>query len=579
MADIHDHVQVVQALQQLGLVPDGGDVPPIIIGEANDGINVGDGLGLIYGGKVGVSLKFRTLKAGAGIVIATDEENEVVSIAATGTGSGDVEGTPPSRTNDFELYIEGEDPNSPSTWYRLIGLEYTEPNGVPSGTKLIVGSTDRNTILKGAANQLFVNTSPSQKVISEAINSVWSIPQRGTIIHADGDTQPALVLKNTGTQSGESKFFIGNRDPEGNITAVQSSIYLRKDGDVNSTLYFKKTGTGNTGWVNTVGSFVSGPASSVDDEIPRYNGTTGKIIKNSLFKLVQVSNINRFQIDDPNSPGTFLDAVRADYAAPNGTPSGTRMVLGSTSKRTVIESLGEIYSAITGNKKVITESILSDWAIPKPGSVTQSTDDTTRILELINSGTNPGNSKIYAGNRTPEANVTADQGSLYIRDDGANSAAYVKESGTGNTGWSNLVNPNVGFYAYRTAGTQTIPASTETKVEFPNKQDDPGGDFNTTTYVFTAPTKGTYSFSASAKLNMDKDTEYYLRLYHNSTLVSESSTFSGFVFDMTVHVSIARRQMNASDTMEVRAFQNDALGRTLQNTALHFAGVQLRKDL
>jgi hypothetical protein len=563
---------------------------------------VGDGLGLIYGGKVGVSLKFRTLKAGAGIVIATDEENEVVSIAATGTGSGDVEGTPPSRTNDFaiyfdatglkikdshlreysdsdELYIEGESPNSPTTWYRLIGLEYTEPNGVPSGTKVIVGSTDRNTVLKGAANQLFVNTSPSQKVISEAINSVWSIPQRGTVTHADGDTQPALTLANTGTQPGESKFFIGNRDPEGNVTAAQSSIYLRKDGDVNSTLYFKSTGTGNTGWVSIVGAFVSGPASSVDDEIPRYSGTTGKIIKNSLFKLVQVSNINRFQIDDPNSPGTFLDGIRADYIEPNGQPSGTRIIVGNTSKKLVLESSSEIYSAATGNKKVITESILSDWAIPKPGSIENDGNDTARVLELKTTGTNPGESKIHVGNRTPEANVTADQGALYIRDNGADSAAYVKESGTGNTGWSNLVNPNVGFYAYRAAGTQTIPASTETKVEFPNVQDDPGGDFSVSTYVFTAPTKGTYAFSASATLNMDKDTEYFLRLYHNTTLVAESSVFSGFIFDMSVCVSIARRQMNASDTMEVRAFQNDALGRTLQNTALHFAGVQLRKDL
>jgi hypothetical protein len=40
------------------------------------------------------------------------------------------------------------------------------------------------------------------------------------------------------------------------------------------------------------------------------------------------------------------------------------------------------------------------------------------------------------GSGTPEGNVTADVGSLYTRTDGgASTTLYVKESGTGNTGW------------------------------------------------------------------------------------------------------------------------------------------------
>lgn len=40
------------------------------------------------------------------------------------------------------------------------------------------------------------------------------------------------------------------------------------------------------------------------------------------------------------------------------------------------------------------------------------------------------------GSGTPEGNVTADVGSLYTRTDGgANTTLYVKESGSGNTGW------------------------------------------------------------------------------------------------------------------------------------------------
>ncbi len=362
------------------------------------------------------------------------------------------------------------------------------------------------------------------------------------------------------------------------MTANQGTWYFRYDGD-NSTAYFKQTGTGNTGWKDLIGAFVTGPASSVDEEIPRYNGTTGKIIKNSPAKIIDTIDTNGFQLEDPNVASSWLDVVRAKYLTDIGTPDGTYIIIGNTSERTIIESLGKRIYVDTIASQVLHEAIPDEWALPRAGSITNHLSNTNRVLELKTTGTNPGDSDVFVGSQLPNGNVIATQGSIYLRDNVDNSRIYFKETGTGNTGWSNLLNPNVGFYAYRASGTQTIPASTETKVEFPNVQDDPGSDFSTSTYVFTAPTKGTFAFSASAQLNMDKDTEFYLRLYHNTTLVSESSVFSGFIQDMTVCVSIARRQMLQNDTMEVRAFQNDALSRTLQNTALHFAGIQLRMDL
>ena len=43
---------------------------------------------------------------------------------------------------------------------------------------------------------------------------------------------------------------------------------------------------------------------------------------------------------------------------------------------------------------------------------------------------------IFAGTGTPEGAQTAVVGSLFMRSDGgANTSLYVKESGTGNTGW------------------------------------------------------------------------------------------------------------------------------------------------
>ena len=43
---------------------------------------------------------------------------------------------------------------------------------------------------------------------------------------------------------------------------------------------------------------------------------------------------------------------------------------------------------------------------------------------------------VYTGNGTPESSITAVVGSLYLRTDGgAGTTLYVKESGTGDTGW------------------------------------------------------------------------------------------------------------------------------------------------
>lgn len=47
-----------------------------------------------------------------------------------------------------------------------------------------------------------------------------------------------------------------------------------------------------------------------------------------------------------------------------------------------------------------------------------------------------GGPTLSAGSGTPESSVTADVGSIYMRTDGgASTSVYIKESGTGNTGW------------------------------------------------------------------------------------------------------------------------------------------------
>ena len=65
----------------------------------------------------------------------------------------------------------------------------------------------------------------------------------------------------------------------------------------------------------------------------------------------------------------------------------------------------------------------------------------TALLKLVVKGSGViapqgTDAHIYSGYETPEANVTAAPGSVYLRTAGGTSTSfYVKESGSGNTGW------------------------------------------------------------------------------------------------------------------------------------------------
>lgn len=87
---------------------------------------------------------------------------------------------------------------------------------------------------------------------------------------------------------------------------------------------------------------------------------------------------------------------------------------------------GSLVSAITlgdGTGSIASES--GGLQISGDGTVTLAQIDTTT------SGVS-----IFIGTGTPEAVVTASVGSLFLRTDGgASTTLYVKESGTGNTGW------------------------------------------------------------------------------------------------------------------------------------------------
>ena len=96
-------------------------------------------------------------------------------------------------------------------------------------------------------------------------------------------------------------------------------------------------------------------------------------------------------------------------------------------------------------KPVPPETVLLGWfedanvAFVPDGDATRDVGSTTARVKEIHVGTirlDANNVGIFIGSGTPEAAVTADIGSTFHRTDGgAATSFYVKESGTGDTGW------------------------------------------------------------------------------------------------------------------------------------------------
>lgn len=90
------------------------------------------------------------------------------------------------------------------------------------------------------------------------------------------------------------KVFVGNGTPEASITAGIGSVYLRADGAATTAVYFKTSGTGNTGWSSVASpgtGDVVGPSSATDGDVVIFDGTTGKLVKDSGTLLSSLGNV------------------------------------------------------------------------------------------------------------------------------------------------------------------------------------------------------------------------------------------------------------------------------------------------
>lgn len=153
------------------------------------------------------------------------------------------------------------------------------------------------------------------------------------------------------------------------------------DGDL------RVTGASTIGGVSTA-SKVTGPSSATDNALVRFDGTTGKLVQNSLITLADAGNFN------------FPDGVKQIFN-PDGTNAGLNV--GTHTAEPSSPGNGDLFYDSTAN--ALKARINGRWV-----SV-------------------PMN---FEGSGDPEGSVSAPVGAIYRR---TNGYVYDKISGTGNTGW------------------------------------------------------------------------------------------------------------------------------------------------
>jgi hypothetical protein len=476
--------------------------------------------------------------------------------------------------------LQTKDPVTPFSWVDTVGLNYYAPNGIPEDTYVELGDTANGCIII-ASGDPWVDKSGSGfgRLIHENVGSGWNIKNWGHISDPGADTQQVLRLETHGTNGVSINLFMGNRDPNGFVTGSPGDFYYRSNG-VSSTEYqHKGASSSNNDWVES--GDVVGPSLVSSNRLAVFDGTTGKLLKQELVRYATSGTDRSLEIL-ASTASVWLKMITASYYEANGIPAGAYAEFGDLSYGTIINCSSDPYVDKGGTLgRLIHENVGLGWNIANWGRISTPSADTQSILQLESQGSNGASVQYFSGTRDPEGNVSASPGDIYVRDSTTLSRINQhRGSSSGTTGWRDVSenNLNVGFYGYRTSGTQSLTTGVEAKVEFPVKRDDPGSDFSISTDVFTAPEDGRYTFAASAQITLAAGGgRAELRIYSSTHgLISEGDSFRDDAGIVKPRVS-ASVLLDQNETIEIRAYQATGSSATIQNTGLNFTGTQISR--
>lgn len=115
---------------------------------------------------------------------------------------------------------------------------------------------------------------------------------------------------------------------------------------------------------------------------------------------------------------------------------------------------------------------------------------------------------------------------------------------------------------------QSIPSQTITKVQYDDEQYDDAGEFDTSTYEFTANSTGVYLVSAQANFLFPPDgTQMQIRIYVNGSSRSRYYTPAGSSSQQTIENTEYIR-LSQGDVVDIRVWHDDSSALDLNNTSM-----------
>jgi hypothetical protein len=264
--------------------------------------------------------------------------------------------------------------------------------------------------------------------------------------------------------------------------------------------------------------------------------------------------------DDDHPDNAYLPGRSGGQTLIGGTGVGDQLTLQGSSDPTsggvfVYDSLEvsadlDVAGTFTGINATLDGTLTAERVVVvtdagEAGSFTATEGDTTQVISLIsttaNGGASPGNINVFVGARSPEGVVTADAGDLYFRASVGSSDIFVKDTGSGNTGW----------ISFRNTGGTATPGGSTTEVQY-NDAGVLSGDsdfvWDKTNNRLRVPTLDIYNSAADAdeKLWRITTSDDALKLYTITdadaateviTIARSAGTPLGVVFSTSLGIS------------------------------------------
>ncbi len=360
-------------------------------------------------------------------------------------------------------------------------------------------SADKSHIINRSANGLELESVTGDvKVKSTASDIILDLNSTSGRVEITGvnheDTHSILNIVNS---DGDVDFYVGTDTPVGNTSASGGSFYFRDD-ELDTGLFMKRSSgaPSTSGWVEF--GDISGPASSVDNALVTFDGTTGKIIQQSSgITAITTASVSEMVFTSPSATGgcaiEFYDnaaalkfslihndstnenhlvsdeelTIQAVGAALNIT-SGDDMTINANSGANLITVNDDFVFSDTATDAIL--SIKTPSATATAGITLQNNASTAELeleynqntdvasiilhnevplsitgadhdeddilLTLASQGTNGAQTSMTVSDRTPVGNNTANPGSQHTTVDGVNSGEWIHEGASADsTSW------------------------------------------------------------------------------------------------------------------------------------------------